>query len=340
MKYEKWNSMMKILVTGATGFIGNILLKKLPEHFPNTKISAFVLPDDPLKNRLSKYPGIRIIEGNIINRKELFPAVKGHTHIIHLAGLISYWKKDYKKVMEVNIIGVKNIVEACIKHNITNLVHISSVGAFGFSMDGRIADEETPFNWPDSFFYMVSKYEGQKIVKLAVAEGKLRAVILNPASIMGPGDPDLMTPHNQLYYRIYREKLFGCFCGGLAVVDVRDLVSIIIKVLNSDKNGEQYIVVGENVEYSRVVKTIARYAKKRAYPFPIPSFFLIIIGGLLELISNITKKRPLLTYAYGRLSGWKIYYSNEKSKRDFKHDYIPFEKTIEDSCRYFEENFL
>jgi len=332
--------MMKILITGATGFVGNNLLKELPKSFSNSEISAFVLPNDPFKNCLSQHEALHIIEGNIINRGEVMNAVRGHTHVIHLAGLISYWRKDFKKLIEMNKIGVKNIVEACLKHKITKLIHVSSVGAFGFYKDGRIANEDTPFNWPNSFYYMVSKYEGQKIVDRAVKDKELKAVILNPASIMGPGDLNLFTPHNQLYNTIYKKTLLGCFSGGLAVVDVRDLVDIIIKSLNSDKNGEKYLVVGANVEYSQVIKTIAKHAKKRAYPFAVPSFLLSIGGAILELISYITNRRPLLTYAYGKLSGWTTYYSSEKSIKDFSQDYTPFEKTIEDSCRYFENNFL
>jgi dihydroflavonol-4-reductase len=331
---------MKILVTGATGFVGNNLLKELAESFPCSQISVFVLPNDPFKNCLTEYKTLHIIEGNIINREEVLSAVTGHTHIIHLAGIISYWEKDYKKLMDVNITGVKNIVEACIKHNTTMLVHISSVGAYGFYKDGNLANEGTPFNWPENFIYMVSKYEGQKIVERAVEEKGLKAVILSPAPIMGPGDQNINTPHNQLYNKIYKKILLGCFSGGLAVVDVRDLVRIILKTLNSDKYGENYLVVGANVEYSQVVKTIAKYAKKRVYPFPIPSFLLSILGRGLELIGNISNRTSLLTYALGKLSSWKTYYSSEKSKIDFDHDYIPFDKTIKDSCEYFEKKFL
>ena len=264
---------MKILITGATGFVGSNLLKELPKSFSGSRISAFVLPDDPFKKRLSLHEGLHIIEGNIINSKDVMNAVRGHTHIIHLASLISYWRKDFKKLIEVNKTGVKNIVEACLKHKIIKLVHISSVGAFGFYKDGRMADEDTPFNWASSFYYMVSKYEGQKIVEQVVKDKELKAVTLNPASIMGPGDPNLFTPHNQLYEAIYKKTLLGSFSGGLAVVDVRDLVDIIIKSIDSDKNGEKYLVVGANIEYSRVLRTIAKHAKKRSTLFPFHHFF-------------------------------------------------------------------
>jgi dihydroflavonol-4-reductase len=331
---------MRILVTGATGFVGSTLLPKLQEVFSRAEITALVLPSDIFKDNLSTHEKLRIIEGDITDKKAIQKAVKGHSHVIHLAGLISYWKRDNEKLMAVNKVGVENIVEGCLEHNISKLIHISSVGAYGFNKDGRFSDEETTFNWPSHFGYMVSKYEGQKTVEWAIDNEGLNAVILNPASIMGPGDPNLSTPHNQLYDRIYKGPLIGCFSGGLAVVDVRDLVKIIIKALDSDRYGEKYLVVGANVKYTEVVKTIARHAGKKTYPFPVPSFLLSFLGACLERVSSVTGKHPLLTHAYGKLSGWKTYYSNEKSKRDFNHVYIPFEQTIEDSCRYFEKNFL
>lgn len=331
---------MKILVTGATGFVGNVLLKKLSDLFPDAQISAFVLPDDPFRNIVSQHKGLRIIQGDITDRGDVRNAVKEHTHVIHLAGLISYNRGDQEALNDVNKIGVKNIVDACSEHNVLRLIHISSVGACGFYKDGRLADEETPFNWPPYFHYMTSKRNGQKIAEKSCWEGKVSTVILLPASIMGPGDPNIRTPHNRLYERIYKKKLFGCFSGGLAIVDVRDLVEIILKALASQIHCEKYLVVGANVKYADVVKAIAKFAKKKVYPFPVPAFLLSLAGRFLEFAGAITRGKPLLTYSYGRLSGWTVYYSNVKSREDFSHQYRPFDETIADSCRYFEEKFL
>jgi nucleoside-diphosphate-sugar epimerase len=331
---------MKILVTGATGFVGNVLLKRLPEIFPDAQVSAFVFPEDPLKPSLSRIEGLRVFEGDITIRKDVLNAVKGHTHVIHLAGLISYCRWDKKVLMDVNATGVKNVVDACRENSILKLILISSVGACGFYKDGKLANEETLFNWPQYFHYMVSKHEGQKTAEQACQMGGVPTVILLPASIMGPGDPNPATPHNQLYERIYKKGLFGCFSGGVAVVDVRDLVEIILKALESHIQCDKYLVVGANVKYSDVVKAIAEHAKKKAYLFPMPAFLLSIVGGFLEFVGTITRRKPLLTYSYGRLSGWTVFYANEKSRLEFEHEYRPFEETIADSCQFFEENFL
>jgi nucleoside-diphosphate-sugar epimerase len=332
---------MKLLITGATGFAGNVLLDLLPQSLSCSRLTAFVLPGDPGEERIRNkgIPNLEIVRGDITDAEAVDRAVAGHTHVIHLVGLISYWRAERRALFRINEIGVKHVVNACLRHAVRRLVHVSSVGAVGFHPDGRLADEDTPFNWPGEILYMSSKHAGQQEVERAVREHNLQAIILNPASLMGPGDPVFSTPHNQMYNRICNGTLFGCFAGGLAVADVRDLARIIIKALTMGKVGEKYLVVGANVEYTAVVKAIGRYFNRKVYPIRIPPFLVAAAGRVTELVSVFTGKRPLLTYSYGRLSGWFGYYSNRKSREAFRHEYLPFEKTIADGCRYFQEQY-
>jgi dihydroflavonol-4-reductase len=329
---------MKLLVTGGTGFAGNVLLDLLPQKVRYSKITVLVLPGDPGQTNIlnKKIRNLELVHGDIANPQDVDRAIEGHTHVIHLAGLISYWRRERDELTRVNRVGVENVVNACVRHSVRRLVHVSSVGAIGFFRDGRLADEETEFNWPKSFPYMTSKYAGQQVVERGVRERGLQAIILNPASLMGPGDPIPSTPHNQLYNSICNKTLFGCFAGGLAITDVQDLAQIIIKALTAGRVGEKYLIVGSNVEYTEVVKAIGSYFHRKVYPFRVPSFVLAVAGKGMELLSELTGKRPLLTYSYGRLSGWFSYYSNRKSREAFGHEYLPFEKTIADGCRYFE----
>jgi dihydroflavonol-4-reductase len=130
---------------------------------------------------------VRTFEGDVADPSSVMAAVAGHSHVVHMAGLISYWKGDAEKLKAVNEDGARAVVEASLAAGIERLVHISSVGAIGFREDGTPAGESTPFNWPPDILYMASKRRGQDIVERAVRERGLRAVILNPASIMGPG---------------------------------------------------------------------------------------------------------------------------------------------------------
>jgi len=330
---------VKVLVTGATGFVGSVLMPELIARYGAGSISAFVLPEDPLPATW-RGAGVRTFDGDIADARAVSAAAAGHSHIVHLAGFISYWKGDADRLRTVNEDGARSIVEASFQAGVERLIHVSSIGAVGFRADGSPADETTPFNWPADILYMASKRRGQDIVEQAVRERGLRAVILNPASIMGPGDHNPETPHNELYRRISRGPLFGSFSGGLAIVDVRDLVSIILKALEGHgRDSESYLIVGANLSYRDVIRRISRACGRRAYPFPIPAPLLAAAGHVLERASRRTGRRPLLTAAYGRLSGWTAFYDNAKSCREFDHVYIDVEKTVRDSWVYFRDAF-
>ncbi len=330
---------MKILVTGATGFVGSVLLPRLIRRFGVDRVAAYVLPGDRLPETWRDEP-VELLYGDIADRERVARACRGRSHVIHLAGLISYWRRDFDRLMRVNRDGVRCVVEACLEAGVERLVHVSSVGAVGFKKRGEPVDETTPFNWPPIFHYMWSKSLGQRIVESAVGARGLRAIILNPASIMGPGDRDRRTPHNQVYEGVYRGKLFGSLSGGLGVVDVRDVAGIIEHALSGGRVGEKYLVVGANLTYPEVLRLVGRHANRPVYPFRVPAAVLTGAGVALETVSLLARKRPLITYSYGALSGWTTYYDNGKSRRDFDHAYIPVDVTIRDACRYFEKNFL
>jgi dihydroflavonol-4-reductase len=330
---------VKVLVTGATGFVGSVLMPELIARYGASAVSAFVLPGDIIPATW-RGGGVQTFDGDIADARAVSAAAAAHSHIVHLAGFISYWKGDEDRLRTVNEDGARSIVEASLAAGVERLIHISSVGAVGFHESGQPADETAPFNWPADILYMASKRRGQDIVEQAVRERGLRAVILNPASIMGPGDHNSATPHNELYRRISRGPQFGSFAGGLAIVDVRDLVALILKALEGrGRDGESYLVIGANLSYRDVIRRISRACGRRAYPFPIPAPLLIVAGLFLERASRRTGRRPLLTAAYGRLSGWTAYYDNAKSRRDFDHTYIDSERTVRDGWEYYRDTF-
>jgi len=331
---------VRILVTGATGFVGAVLMPELIQRYGAASIDAFVLPGDTIPTTW-RNAGVRTFAGDIADAAAVRAAIDGHSHVIHMAGFISYWKGDEENLRKVNEDGARSAVEACLAAGVERLIHVSSVGAIGFRKDGKPADERTPFNWPEDILYMISKRRGQDIVERAVRERGLRAIILNPASIMGPGDHNPATPHNMLYKRICGRNQIGSFSGGLAIVDVRDLTALILKALEGrGRDGESYLVVGANLKYSEVVRRISRACGRKAYPFPVPAPLLTAAGHVLERISRRTGQKPLLTAAYGRLSGWTAFSDNAKSRREFDHTYIDADKTIVDGWKYFRDTFV
>lgn len=328
---------MRVLVTGATGFVGAVLMPRLIERHGPGSVDAFVLPGDGIPAAW-RDAGVRTFAGDIADPAAVAAAVRGHDRVVHMAGFISYWRGDEGRLRSVNEVGARSVVEACLAAGVERLVHISSVGAVGFRGDGRPADETTPFNWPEDILYMASKRRGQDIVERAARERSLRAVILNPASIMGPGDRDPATPHNRLYRMVRRGTAVGSFAGGLAIVDVRDLAAIILKALDGlGRDGESYLIVGANLAYADVVRRIGRACGRRCRPVRVPGPLFTAAGRVLEWAARGTGRRPLITAAYGRLSGWTAYYDNAKSRREFGHAYIDADRTIADGWAYYRD---
>jgi dihydroflavonol-4-reductase len=330
---------VNILVTGASGFVGRRLVSRLLDTRPQDRVAVFLLPTEAVPE--SFVGKVEVLRGDLRQPETVRGAVRGKDLVFHIAGFISYWVLDAEIMRAVNVDGAAAVVEACIEFKVKRLVHVSSVGAIGFRADGEEADEGTPFNWPESFGYMTTKRDGQKIVAEAARERGLDAVIVNPASVMGPGDPLPGSAHNRLYGNMYGSPFFfGTFGGGLAVVDVRDLVETILAAAEKGRRGEAYLSVGANVPYTRVLELMAKNAGKRFIPFVVPPFALVAAGWAAELFSRLSRKRPLITVAYGKLSGWTAYYSNEKSRRELGASYRSLEETIADGCRYYEKTFL
>lgn len=331
--------IVNILITGATGFVGRNLVAALLERQPEDRLSAFLLPNEAMPETFKGRVGIE--RGDLRDAESVRKAIKGKDVVFHVAGYISYWKLDSAKLEAINVEGTRAVVDACIEFGVERLVHVSSVGAIGFNAQGTPANERTAFNWPESFGYMTTKRDGQQVVERAVRERGLDAVIVNPASVMGPGDPLPDSAHNRLYKTMFKAPLFvGTFGGGLAVVDVRDLVETIIAAEKRGRKGERYLAVGANVPYSKVLSLMAFNANKRFIPMTIPTFALVAAGWCAETISLMTRKRPLLTIAYGKLSGWVAYYSNEKCVSELGVAFRPLEQTIRDGCSYYEERFI
>lgn len=330
---------MNILVTGASGFVGRLLVAALLERRPQDRLSALLLPQEAAPE---SFPAnVEILRGDVRDQAAVRAAVSGKDLVFHLAACISYWRYDKALMEAVNVGGVRNLVDACLEAGVGRLVHVSSVGAIGFHPDGRLADEDCPFNWPEDFAYMTTKRDAQAYVVKAVRERGLDAVVVNPASIMGPGDPVKGTAHNRLYGNMYASPVFlGTFSGGLAVVDVRDLVCLILAAAERGRAGEAYLAVGANVSYRRVLEIMAKAAGKAFVPLAIPAPLLTAAGWLAELASGLSHRRPLITTAYGRLSGWTAWYSPEKSRRELGISYRGLEETIADACANYEARFL
>ncbi len=172
------------LVTGATGHIGNVLVRELAKR--GEKVRVLVLPGEDLSplNGLD----IEVIEGNILDNCCLGPAFEGIEYVFHLAGIISIMPGKDDFVHDVNVNGTINMLTAAKNANVKRFIHTSSIHAFKRIPHGVLVDENVPID-PDSAVaaYDQSKAEATLAV-LKAAKNGLPAVVVCPTGVIGPYD--------------------------------------------------------------------------------------------------------------------------------------------------------
>ncbi len=236
-----------ILVTGATGHLGNVLVRKLLER--GRRVRALVLPGEPLTalNGLM----VEVIVGNILDREILKRAVADVDTVYHLAGVISILSGDDEIMHQVNVTGARNIAEASLKAGVRRHVHVSSIHAFQREPHGKIIDERTPLAIGSTAgAYDRTKAEGAREVLKLVEQG-LNAVIACPTGIIGPYDFQ-GSELGKAVLDFAIKKLHFLVNGAFDFVDVRDVAEGLILAAEKGRRGETYILSGSRATLEQV----------------------------------------------------------------------------------------
>ncbi len=265
--------MNKIIVTGANGFLGSNLCKKLVlQGFDVTVVIRKNSDISEIKNLSLKYA-----HGDVTDLASLIEAFKNQDYVIHLAGLISYKKYDREKMHLVNVLGTENVIQACFQNKIKKLIHLSSVVTIGSSFYPETLNEKSPYTIENlNLGYFETKREAEKKVILAAETGKLHAVCVNPSTIYGFADAKKGSRKNQI--KVAQGKLPFYTSGGVNVVSVDDVTDGILLALENGKNGERYILAHENITIKKLFQMIAQSAGVKAPFIQLPSSILHILG--------------------------------------------------------------
>src|SRR4030043_1560736 len=214
-----------IVITGATGHIGNVLVRELIAR--GQTVRALVLPDDDLRPLLGL--NAEIAYGDVTDLQSLKSAFDGADLVFHLAGIITIMP-GMKKVLErVNVGGVRNVVEACRASGVRRLVYTSSVHAIAEPPHGTVIDESQPFD-PDRVLgdYARSKARATLLLLEEVRKGGLNAVICCPTGVIGPWDFGISNV-GQLIIDFASGHLKSYVNGAYDFVDVRDVARGLIR---------------------------------------------------------------------------------------------------------------
>jgi len=314
---------MNILLTGASGFLGNQILKELlkSEH----RIKCLVH-----KQQLTiKLPNLEFVEGSLTDNEFLYELTKNIDIVIHSAALISFKKFRKKEMFDVNVYATRNLVNACLENKVRKFIYISSIAAVGAHLGEGIINEQFAYNLkPLRVNYSITKYLAEFEVLRGQYEG-LETIILNPGNIIGPNDHKFA---NLSYVKMAEMNPRPIFQGGIGLVDVRDVAVAVIKSIHHKGQGQRYILISENVTYENFLKKLNGMEKPS---LGFPKLIAKSLAYLMEGFEVITKIKMPLSIEKGRLFNFYFWGDNSKSKNELGIVYRPVEETIHDMKEWY-----
>ncbi len=322
---------MKILVTGAAGLLGAELVKQLLEK--GYKVIA-IYNSTPIK---LSHENLKIQQCDILDMSALEEIMEGVSHVYHCAAVVSFEPKDKAHLFKINIEGTENIVNACINANVQKLVHVSSVAAIGRIRNGETVNEKMTWTEETSnSIYAKSKYLGELEVWRGIGEG-LQAAIVNPSIIIG-GD-NWNDGSSALFKSVYNG--FKWYTEGVSgFVDVRDVASAMIMLMNSKISGERFILNSENLSYKEIFSLMAKGFGKNPPPNKVTPFLAEVVWRLEAIKSLFTGKKKLLTKETARTAQASVKYDNNKFLNAFSPFYFtPIAKSIAFTCATLKEKY-
>jgi dihydroflavonol-4-reductase len=323
-----------VVVTGATGHIGNVLVRELLAD--GEQVRAFVLPEDdlaPLANL-----DVEIFHGDILNYESLLKAFAGADIVYHLAAIISLDPKDLPAMREINISGTTAVIEACLERKVRRLVYTSSIHALPVpEKPGAPIHESKEFR-PET---MPSEYDQTKAVasaavEKAVAERGLDAVLVCPTGVIGPYDFK-RSKMGQMFERFLNQRLFAYIGGSFNFVDVRDVARGHILAAKRGRPGETYILAGEKIEIAELLEAIRQVSGSRWRPVRIPVWLAYLLLPLISLWHSLTRTEPLLTaYTIHTLTASHDI-DSDKAQRELGYHPRPIKESIQDTVVWLRE---
>ncbi len=303
-----------IFVTGATGIVGSKLLHVLLES--GNSVRALRRENSSMRNVLRYIPEdsglhkrIEWVTGDITHQDRVEELLEGVSQIYHCAATVSFRKDDRDLIRRSNIRGTESLVNACLYKEDIRLCYVSSTAALGRSQQGEMINEDSTWkNSPYNSFYAVSKFVAEREVWRGIAEG-LNAVILNPSIIIGPGN--WSSDSSMPFTRVWKGLPF--YTNGLTgFVGVGDVVSCMIKLMDSGIRDERFIVTSENLEFREFFTMIASELGKKAPWIHAGKGITSIAWRAEYLRSKLTGRSPSITREHMIAANKRSYYSNEK----------------------------
>ncbi|MFN8633524.1 MAG: SDR family oxidoreductase [Chloroflexota bacterium] len=319
---------VRVLVTGATGFLGRELVGALRARGDEVRILA------RSSSRLGDLAGqVEVAHGDVLDPASVAAAVKDRELVFHTAGLVSTLAREHKRMFQVNVDGTRNVLQAALAAGVKRVVYTSSSYAVGHTLDGRALDETATWEDP-GVAYARSKRRAEEAAFSVAREG-LPLVVVNPSFVLGPGGGEGSS--GRIVRRFLDGKMKFYVEGGFSPVDVADVAQGHLAAAEKGRLGERYLLSGENVSFAQFFSVLSEVA---GGPMPkrVPGWFALGATQLQErVLSPLTGKPPVADLDEVLMGRLIRYFDNSKARAELAFNPRPLRETLERTVQWMRQ---
>jgi dihydroflavonol-4-reductase len=322
---------VRTFVTGGTGFIGGAVLRRLLEA--GHEVRALVRPGADTR-QLDGLP-VERVHGDLRDHESLRSGVIGCDWVFHVAALYSYWGHRWDDFYQTNVEGTRRVLEAARDEGVERFVYTSSIATLGVNKDRTPATEDTPSRLADRIGpYQRSKFLAQEIA-LGFAREGLPVVIVNPSTPVGVGDHK-PTPTGQIVVDFLNGRMFGYVDTGLNIVDVEDVATGHLLAVERGREGERYILGGENLTLKQVLDILSDVSGRPPVRLRIPHWVALAFAHVDVAMARLNPRRvPAATPEKVRLSRRYEYFDPGKAVRELGLPQTPAREALRKSVQWY-----
>ncbi len=324
-------SVDKVLVTGASGFVGSAVAKILTEA--GFAVRAMVRPTSP-RGHLNGVP-VEFAEGDLRDADSVRRAMAGVRHVFHVAADYRLWARDPREITEVNVAGTRTIMTEALRAGVERIVYTSSVATLALNPDGQPVDETLPLTEAAAIgAYKRSKVVAERLVEAMIENGKLPAIIVNPSTPIGPRDVR-PTPTGRIIVEAASGRVPGFVDTGLNLVHVDDVAAGHLAALRRGKIGERYILGGENVQLCDMLADICAIVGRRPPRWRFPIAMVMPVAYAAESWARVTGREPFVTRDGLRMAKYRMFFNAAKAERELGFRARPYREGLADAVKWF-----
>jgi dihydroflavonol-4-reductase len=325
---------MKALVTGATGFVGSAVARRLIAN--GIAVRALARPTSDRRNLAGL--DCEIATGDLNDEASMRTALAGCDALFHVAADYRLWVPKPAEIYRTNVEATERLMRAARASGIGRVVYTSSVATLGLNPDASPADEATPSSLDGMIgHYKRSKFLAEEAVKALVRDIGLDVVIVNPSAPVGPRDLR-PTPTGKMIVDAARGKMPVYVDTGLNLVHVDDVAEGHLLAYRRGRTGERYILGGENMSLREILGEIAILVGRKPPSVRLPHGLILPIAYVAEAVARLTGAEPTVTVDGVRLAQKHMYFTSAKAERELGYRFRPARAAIADAVAWFKAN--